>query len=68
MVDAPPASFSAGDSLELVPRHPWPRIAIPRRGRKPAQLVVDEGQQLLGGLRFALLDSGQDAGDVAHGC
>src|SRR5262249_31672095 len=31
-----------------------------------AQLVVDERQQLLGGLEVALLDGGQDSGDVAH--
>ena len=36
-------------------------------GRELAQLVVDERQQLLGGVRVALLDGGQDVGDVAHG-
>ena len=35
-------------------------------GRQLAQLVVDQGQQLLGGLRVALLDGGQDARDVGH--
>ena len=37
------------------------------RGRQPAQLVVDQRQQLLGGLRVALLDRREDAGDVVHG-
>src|SRR5262249_42960819 len=32
-----------------------------------AQLVVDEEQELPGGVRVALLDGRQDAGDVAHG-
>src|SRR5262249_4586797 len=36
-------------------------------GREPAQLVVDQGQQLLGGGRVALLDGGQDTRDIAHG-
>ena len=31
-----------------------------------AQFIVDERQQLLGGLRVALLDGGQDASDFAH--
>src|SRR5262249_28510735 len=35
-------------------------------GRELAQLVVDQRQELRGGLRVALLDGGQDAGDVAH--
>jgi hypothetical protein len=30
-------------------------------GRQPAQLVVDQRQQLLGGVRFTVFDSGQDA-------
>ena len=34
--------------------------------RQLAQLVVDQRQELLGGGRVALLDGGQDAGDVAH--
>jgi hypothetical protein len=34
--------------------------------RQPAQLVVDKRQQLRGGVRVAPLDSGQDAGHVAH--
>ena len=34
--------------------------------RQLAQLVVDQRQQLLGGVRVALLDGGQDAGDIAH--
>ena len=34
--------------------------------RQLAQLVVDQRQELLGGVRVALLDGGQDARDVAH--
>src|SRR5262249_41952288 len=34
--------------------------------RQPAQLVVHQRQQLLRGVRIALLDGGQDAGDVGH--
>ena len=32
-----------------------------------AQLVVDQRQQMRGGLRVALVDDIEDAGDVAHG-
>ena len=32
-------------------------------GRQLAQLVVDQRQELLGGVRIAALDGGQDAGD-----
>ena len=35
--------------------------------RQLAQLVVDQRQQLLGGVRVALLDGGQDARDVVEG-
>jgi hypothetical protein len=35
-------------------------------GRQLAQLVVDQRQQLVGGLRVALLDGVQDLGDSAH--
>src|SRR5262249_43672454 len=31
-----------------------------------AQLLVDQGQELLRGVRVALLDGGQDAGHLAH--
>jgi hypothetical protein len=34
--------------------------------RKLAQLVVDERQELLSGVGVAVLDGGQDAGDVGH--
>ena len=34
--------------------------------RQLAQLVVDQRQELLGGVRVALLDGGQDAGDITH--
>jgi hypothetical protein len=37
-------------------------------GRQLAQLLVDKRQQLTGRLRIALLDGGQDARDVVHGC
>ena len=36
-------------------------------GCRHAQLLVDEGQQLLGGGRVAVFDGVQDAGDFAHG-
>jgi hypothetical protein len=35
-------------------------------GREPSQLVIDQGQQLLGSVWFALLDGRQDVGDIAH--
>ena len=35
-------------------------------GGQLAQLVVDQRQELLGGVRVALLDGGQDARDVGH--
>ena len=35
-------------------------------GRELAQLVVDQRQELLGGVRVALLDGGQDLRDVGH--
>jgi hypothetical protein len=35
-------------------------------GRQLAQLVVDQRQQLLGGLGVALFDGGQDAGNIGH--
>jgi hypothetical protein len=31
------------------------------------QLLIDQGQQLLGSLGVAPLDGGQDVGDAAHG-
>ena len=37
---------------------------LPRR--QPPQFVVDQRQELLGRLRVALLDGGQDARDVVH--
>src|SRR5262249_24553188 len=36
-------------------------------GRELTQLVVDQWQELLCGVRIAVLDGGQDVGDVAHG-
>ena len=35
-------------------------------GGQPAQLVVDQRQELLGRVRVALLDGGQDLRDIAH--
>jgi hypothetical protein len=35
-------------------------------GCQAAQLVVDQRQQLRGGVRVALFDGGQDAGHVSH--
>src|SRR5262245_19283893 len=35
-------------------------------GRQLAQLIVDQRQELLGGVGVALLDGGQDLGDFAH--
>ena len=35
-------------------------------GRQFAQLVIDQRQQLLSGLRIALFDGIQDLGDIAH--
>jgi hypothetical protein len=35
-------------------------------GRQLAQLVIHQRKELLGGLRVALIDRAQDAGDVAH--
>ena len=31
-----------------------------------AQFVVDQGQELAGGVRVALIDGGQDSGNLAH--
>src|SRR5262249_31620827 len=35
-------------------------------GRQLPKLVVDQRQELIGGLRIALLNGGQDSGDFAH--
>jgi hypothetical protein len=35
-------------------------------GRQLAQFVIDQRQQLLAGVRIALLDGGQDARDFTH--
>jgi hypothetical protein len=34
--------------------------------RQFAQLVIDEGQKLVGRMRIALIDGGEDARDFAH--
>ena len=51
-----------GGRLERLPRLLLGQLL----GRQLAQLVVDQRQELLGGVRVALLDGGQDAGDVGH--
>src|SRR5258708_38600798 len=44
-----------------------PRLFLSQlRRRQLAQLVVDQRQELLGGARVALLDSGQNARDLTH--
>jgi hypothetical protein len=35
-------------------------------GRQFAQFVVNQRQELFGGVRIALFDGGQDAGDIGH--
>jgi len=35
-------------------------------GRQLAKFVVDQQQELIGGVRVALLDGGQDVGDFTH--
>src|SRR5262249_25422231 len=35
-------------------------------GRQPPQLVIDERQELLGGVLIALLQGPEDAGDLVH--
>ena len=35
-------------------------------GRQPAQLVVEQGKQLVGGMWLALLDGRKDARDLVH--
>jgi hypothetical protein len=37
-------------------------------GGLPGQLVVDQRQELLAGVRVALLQGGQNAGDVGQEC
>jgi len=37
------------------------------RGRQPPQLVIDQRQQLFGGVRIAVLDGAQNLGHVGHG-
>ena len=46
-------------------RLPGLLLGQPLRGQL-AQLVVDQRQELLGGLRVALLDGREDAGHVVH--
>ena len=36
-------------------------------GRQLAQLLINKREQLISGLRIALLDGGQDVGHIAHG-
>ena len=42
------------------------RLAGEPPGGQPAQLVVDQRQELIGRLRVALLDRREDAGDFVH--
>jgi len=42
----------------LLVRHPG--------GRQFAQLVIDQREQLIGGMGIALLDCRQDVSDIAH--
>ena len=51
-----------GGGLERLPR----LLVGQPGGGEPAQLVVDEREQVGGGLRVAGLDRGQDLGDVGH--
>src|SRR5262249_53599957 len=45
-----------------------PRLLLGQLLRgEPAQLVIDKGEQLLGGVRVALVDGGQEVGDLTHG-
>ena len=56
------ASWTRAVAWSVWPGFSWASFC----GRQLAQLVVDQRQQLLGGVRVALLDGGQDAGDVGH--
>ncbi len=51
-----------GGGLECLPR---PLVGKPASGQA-TQLVVDQGQQLGGGVRVALLNRVQEMRDVAH--
>src|SRR5206468_11599450 len=51
-----------GGGLERLPR----RLVSQLPGGQLAQLVVDQRQELTGGVRVALIDRGQDAGYFAH--
>src|SRR5262249_38902156 len=51
-----------GGGLERLPRLLLGQLL---RGEL-AQFVVDEGQELRGGVRVALLNGGQNAGDIGH--
>src|SRR5437588_12147527 len=81
MTPAVPTLFNGGLTRTARLRHqPQVRVMDQRCGlqslaglllcqllrRQLAQLIVDERQELLGGVRVTLLDGGQDAGDVAH--
>lgn len=59
----PQISFvNQGGSLECLPG----RLPGQPMRRQLPQLLIDERQKLLGGLRIALLDGAQNAGDLAH--
>ena len=64
----PPTSRRYASWTRAVGWRVWPGFspASPRGGQLP-QLVVDEREELLGGVGVAPLDGGQDVGDLAHG-
>jgi hypothetical protein len=51
-----------GGGLERLPR----RFPGQLLGGQFAQLVVDQGQELAGGVGIALIDRGQDSANLAH--
>ena len=61
--DQPQVGFV--DQRRGLQRLPGLLLGQPLRGQL-AQFVVDQRQELLRGVRVALLDGGQDAGDVIH--
>ncbi len=64
MTDQPQIGLvDQGRGVERLPR----RLPGQLVRRQPAQLLVDEREQLLGGLWVALLDRREDPGDFGHG-
>jgi len=63
-IHQPQVSFvDQGCSLQGLPRSFLGQLL----GREFAQFVVDQRQELLGGVRVAFLDGGQDARNFTHG-